>query len=102
MWAQSAADIGKILTAARRHHGLTQAALGQAIGASQKWVSQVEMGKETAQIGKVLKALSHLGVRLQSGVTPGDEASQATSNPLICLADIISAHAVPQALCRHQ
>lgn len=102
MWAHSAAEIGKILTAARRHQRLTQAALGQAIGASQKWVSEVEMGKETAQIGKVLRALSHLGVRLQSGVTPWEEPAPATSDPHICLADIISANSVPQSFRRHK
>ena len=68
MWAQSAAEVGKIIAAARRHHKLTQAELAQAIGATQTWVSEIENGKETAQIGKVLRALSHLGVRLQTGV----------------------------------
>ena len=63
MWAQSAAEIGKIIPTARRHHKLTQAELARAMGASQAWVSQIERGKETAQVGKVLRVLSHLGVR---------------------------------------
>ncbi|MEA3141139.1 MAG: hypothetical protein QOK23_3308 [Gammaproteobacteria bacterium] len=101
MWAQSAAEIGKIVAAARQHHRLTQAALGQAIGASQKWVSEVEAGKETAQIGKVLRALSHLGVRLQSGIAPWDEKVEAGgTHPAISLSDIISANAVPQTFRR--
>ncbi len=56
MWAQSAVEVGKIIAAARRHHKLTQAELARAIGATQKWVSEVEQGKETAQIGKVPRA----------------------------------------------
>jgi transcriptional regulator with XRE-family HTH domain len=60
MWAQSAAEMGKILATARRHRRLTQAEPAQAIGATRAWVSEVEQGKETAQIGKVLRALSHL------------------------------------------
>jgi y4mF family transcriptional regulator len=70
MWAQSATEIGKIIATARRHHKLTQAQLARALGTTQAWVSEVEQGKETAQIGKVLRALSHLGVRLQTGIVP--------------------------------
>ena len=93
MWAQSAAEIGKILATARRHHKLTQAELGQAIGATQAWVSEVEQGKETAQIGKVLRALSHLGVRLQTGVVPWSARKSATPGPgSVSLSDIIAAH----------
>jgi y4mF family transcriptional regulator len=93
MWAQSAAEIGKIIAAARRHHKLTQAELAQAIGATQAWVSEVERGKETAQIGKVLRALSQLGVRLQTGVVPWSARKSATPEPeSVSLSDIIAAH----------
>jgi y4mF family transcriptional regulator len=96
MWAQSAAEIGKIIAAARRHHKLTQAELAQAIGSTQAWVSEVEQGKETAQIGKVLRALSHLGVRLQTGVVPWSAAKSTTHEPNgVSLADIIAAHVDP-------
>ena len=44
MWAQSAAEVGKIIAAARRHHKLTQAKLARALGATQTWVSEVEQG----------------------------------------------------------
>jgi y4mF family transcriptional regulator len=93
MWAQSAAEVGKIIAAARRHHKLTQTELAQAIGATQTWVSEVEQGKETAQIGKVLRALSHLGVRLQTGVVPWGTRKSATPEPgTVSLAEIIDAH----------
>jgi len=96
MWAQSTAEIGKIIAAARRHHKLTQAQLAQAIGSTQAWISEVEKGKETAQIGKVLRALSHLGVRLQTGVVPWSVGKSATHEPKgISLSDIISAHVDP-------
>lgn len=96
MWAQSSAEIGKILVAAREHHKLTQTELAKAIGASQKWISEVEQGKETAQLGKVLRALSHLGVRLQTGSTPWDK-TQGNGNPgaTISLSDIISSNTTP-------
>jgi y4mF family transcriptional regulator len=93
MWAQSAAEIGRILATARRHRKLTQAGLARAIGATQAWVSEVEQGKETAQIGKVLRALSHLGVRLQTGVVPWSSPKSATSESKgVSLSDIIAAH----------
>lgn len=94
MWAQTAAEIGKIIAVARRHHKMTQADLARALGTTQAWVSEVEKGKETAQIGKVLRALSQLGVRLQAGVVPWSEAEAGTTRPLstasVSLSDIIS------------
>lgn len=93
MWAQSAAEIGKIIAAARRHHKLTQAALARDIGVTQAWLSEVEQGKETAQIGKVLRVLAHLGVRLQTGVVPwGSRSSASRRRDSVSLADIIAAH----------
>ncbi len=70
MWAQSSAEVGKIIAAARRHRGLTQAELARASGVTQAWISQVEKGKDNAQIGKVLRLLSYLGVRLRVGEAP--------------------------------
>src|SRR3981081_2695168 len=96
MWAQSTAEIGKIIAAARRHHKLTQAELAQAIGSTQAWVSAGEPGNDTAQIGEVLRALSHLGVRLQTGVVPWSAAKSATPEPnSVSLSDIITAHSDP-------
>ena len=93
MWAQSAAEIGKIVATARRHRQLTQAELARAIGASQAWVSQVEQGKETAQVGKVLRVLSHLGVRLRTGVTPWGTRESVTTDPqVVSLARVIAKH----------
>jgi HTH-type transcriptional regulator/antitoxin HipB len=93
MWAQSAAEIGKIIATARRHHKLTQAELARAMGASQAWVSQIERGKETAQVGKVLRVLSHLGVRLRTGVIPWSAHEPVASKPdAVSLANIITKH----------
>ena len=97
MWAQSATEIGKIIAAARRYHKLTQAELAQAIGSTQAWVSEVEQGKETAQIGKILRALSHLGVRLQTGVVPWSGGKSPAHEPgAVSLAEIIAAHTDPR------
>jgi len=97
MWAHTAAEVGKIIMAARRHRGLTQTELARAIGATQAWVSEVEQGKDTAQIGKVLRTLSHLGVRLETGVVPWSEPkSRRSSRAGTSLSDIIDAHIRPR------
>jgi HTH-type transcriptional regulator/antitoxin HipB len=93
MMAQSVSDIGRIVAAARRHRQLTQAQLGRSVGASQNWISEVETGKPTAQIGKVLSVLGFLGVRLQVGEAPW-LPPRATAGPARgpSLDDIISRH----------
>jgi len=79
MRAHTAAEVGKIILAARRHRGLTQTELARAIGATQAWISEVEQGKDTAQIGKILRTLSYLGVRLEAGVVPWSEPKSQRS-----------------------
>jgi y4mF family transcriptional regulator len=70
MWAQTAAEIGKIIRTARLHRRLSQAELARLLGTTQAWVSEVEKGKDTAQIGLVLRALNRLGVKLKTDVVP--------------------------------
>jgi y4mF family transcriptional regulator len=97
MWAHSAADVGKIIIAARRYRGLTQTELARAIGATQSWVSEVEQGKDTAQIGKILRTLSFLGVRLSTGSTPWSEPKSGKSSRTgASLSDILDAHVRPK------
>ena len=97
MWAHTAAEVGKIIMAARRHRGLTQTELARAIGATQAWVSEVEQGKDTAQIGKILRTLNHLGVRLETGVVPWSEPkSRRSSRAGASLSDVIDAHIRPR------
>jgi y4mF family transcriptional regulator len=97
MRAYSAADVGKIIVAARRYRGLTQTELADAIGATQSWVSEVEQGKDTAQIGKVLRTLSYLGVRLNTGITPWSEPkSGKPSRTGVSLSGILDAHVRPK------
>jgi HTH-type transcriptional regulator/antitoxin HipB len=94
MWAQSAAEIGRIVATARRQRGFTQAALARALGVTQNWISEIERGKDTAQIGKVLRVLSFLGVRLEVGEAPWIEKPkrQPGKSTDISLGDIVAAH----------
>jgi y4mF family transcriptional regulator len=90
MWAQSPAEIGRIVVAARRHRGLTQAGLARAAGVTQAWISQVEQGKDNAQIGKVLRLLSYLGVRLRVGEAPWEKSGTAEEASSGILAQVLS------------
>ena len=97
MWAHNAAEVGKIIKVARRHRRLTQTGLARAIGATQAWVSEVEQGKDTAQIGKILRTLGYLGVRLETGVVPWSEPnSRRSSRAGASLSNIIDARARPK------
>jgi y4mF family transcriptional regulator len=74
-WAQTASQVGDIIATARRYRGLTQVELARQLGVTQSWLSQIEKGKDNAQLGKVLRVLSYLGVRLQVGESPWQEGT---------------------------
>ena len=97
MWAQSAREVGKIVAAGRNHRGLTQAQLAREVGVTQHWISQIEQGKDSAQIGKIMRVLSFLGVRLQVAEAPwiagrSKKPARTQKSRNISLADIIAAH----------
>jgi transcriptional regulator with XRE-family HTH domain len=62
----STAVLGTWVRAARLAQGFTRDELANATGLSAKFISQVEAGKPTAQIGKVLQLLTELGVTLHA------------------------------------
>ncbi|MDM4772937.1 helix-turn-helix domain-containing protein [Solimonas sp. SE-A11] len=43
---------------------MTQQDLANMVGSSRRFISELEDGKETAQIGKVIGVLSNLGIAL--------------------------------------
>jgi y4mF family transcriptional regulator len=98
MLVQSALDIGKLVANARAQQKITQSQLARATGTSQNWVSEVEAGKPTAQIGKVLSVLSYLGVRLQIAAPSRANlpATRDESDVHVSLGDIIEAHSTPR------
>jgi HTH-type transcriptional regulator/antitoxin HipB len=57
-------DIGFAIRDRRRRLGLDQAELAKRVGASRKWVVEVEKGKPRAEIGLLLRTLDALGLRL--------------------------------------
>lgn len=64
---ESARDFGQAVRAARKEAGLSQMQLAELCGCSQRFVSEVERGKETAELGRALKLLEALNVPLRAG-----------------------------------
>jgi y4mF family transcriptional regulator len=57
-------ELGKIVKKERKAMGLTQANLALASGTGMRFISDLENGKPTCQLGKTLKVLDSLGLSL--------------------------------------
>lgn len=74
------AELGDLVRASRLAQGLTRDDVAMATGLSPKFITHIEAGKPTAQIGKVLHLLSELGITLKAQVSvdiPPDLATKA-------------------------
>ena len=60
----STADIGAIIRSERKALGLTQSDLAAASGLSLRFISELERGRVTAGIGRVLHVLKMLGLEV--------------------------------------
>ena len=67
-------DLGRLVKKERKAMGLTQAELALASGTGIRFISDLENGKRTCQIGKTLTVLKTLGIRmtLSSPHSPGN------------------------------
>jgi len=83
---QTTEALGRLVRAHRKQRGLTLETISGLGNLSTRFLSEFERGKETAEIGKVLKALRTLGLEViiqpRGGATPvshsdkgGEEAS---------------------------
>lgn len=64
MQKSSIAILGKAIEAERKRRKLTQSQLADLSDTSINFISQIERGKKTAQIGKVIDVLQILGIQL--------------------------------------
>lgn len=58
-------QFGAALRSMRLHQGMTQAELAERAQVTRKWLSQVENGKRTAEIGLVCRVVGILGHEIQ-------------------------------------
>ena len=61
------AELGAYIRDQRKARGLSQDDVAKTVPCSQKWVSEVENGKATAEVGQVMRLLSVLGVSIDLG-----------------------------------
>jgi HTH-type transcriptional regulator/antitoxin HipB len=57
-------DIGRLVRETRKGLGVTQKELALTSGTGLRFIIELEKGKETAEIGKVLTILQTLGIQL--------------------------------------
>ncbi len=73
----TAAQFGETIRKVRRSLGVTQKDLALTSGTGLRFVIDLEKGKETCQIGKALRVLQTLGIKIN--LTPPPAASSSTS-----------------------
>ena len=64
MQKSSISILGEAIEAERKRRKLTQSQLADLSDTSINFISQIERGKKTAQIGKVIDVLQTLGIQL--------------------------------------
>ncbi|MBE5316635.1 MAG: helix-turn-helix transcriptional regulator [Xanthomonadales bacterium] len=62
---RTAEDLGRLIRDQRKRQGLRQTDLAAIIGASHVFVGDVERGKPSVQLGRVLRLLDELGLELR-------------------------------------
>ncbi len=60
----SAASLGVAIRHYREEAQLTQAQLAEEVGLHRSYLSELEQGKETEQLARILRTLRFLGVRI--------------------------------------
>lgn len=68
------ADLGAAISRTRREHGLTQEEVALVVGAGPRFIGDLERGKPTVQLGKVLRVIQALGLRLDLQGTVDEDA----------------------------
>lgn len=79
-------DIGFAIRDHRRRLGLDQGELAKRVGASRKWLVEVEKGKPRAEIGLLLRTLDALGLRLSiaaDGAVTTDKNAAGVAIPTV-------------------
>lgn len=62
----STKELGEIVKTVRKQQGMTQPKLAGACGVGVRFIVDLEKGKDTCEIGKVLAVVSMLGIKLEA------------------------------------
>ena len=58
-------EIGKIIRQSRKKQGITQSALAMTANTAPRFISDLENGKATCEIGKALQVIQCLGISIE-------------------------------------
>lgn len=64
MQIDTVSELGKLIKDTRKSQGLTQADLAISANVGVRFIVDLENGKETAQIGKILQVCQMLGLKI--------------------------------------
>ena len=73
--AHTVAKIGEVVKKIRKEQKVTQVQLAQLSNVGYRFVLDLEAGKETIQLGKVMAVMETLGVRINLDPPPGSEVT---------------------------
>ena len=71
--ALTVAEIGETIKKVRKEQKVTQVQLAQLSNVGYRFVLDLEAGKKTIQLGKVLAVMETLGIRVNLDLPPGSE-----------------------------
>lgn len=80
---QTSQGFGAAVRRARKDQQLSQADLAARAGVGRPWLSELETGKRTAELGRALSVLSALGLALDFIPAPQVSPGQVDLNRLI-------------------
>lgn len=93
-------DFGSVVRAARRERGMSQRELARVCGCSQRFVSELERGKPTAEIGKALGVAQALGLRIEAATRdPGAQGRRTVERLVDDLNGRLAAGSPRKSLC---
>ncbi|MEM8997991.1 MAG: type II toxin-antitoxin system Y4mF family antitoxin [Acidobacteriota bacterium] len=64
---RTAEELGRLIRTQRKATGLTQSQLADASGVSLRFISELERGRASAGVGRVLRVLEMLGLSVHLG-----------------------------------
>jgi len=72
---QTSKAFGSAVRRARKDQGLSQVELAQRAGVGRPWLSELETGKRTAELGRALLVLNALDLAITFGPVPSPEGT---------------------------
>lgn len=89
MRVRSTADVAAAIRGRRQDYGLSQAQLAQRSGVSRKWISEFEMGKDTAEFALVIRVLETLGLGLNLSEDARTGATMSATSSMTAIATVV-------------